>query len=743
MPEELWEVSGSVESIHFRNEENGFTVLELNNGAELVTVVGVLPFVSVGEELRVMGQWSNHPQFGPQMKAAFCERSLPATASAVLRYLSSGVIKGVGPATARSIVEAFGGDALKIIEEDPERLASVRGISKHKARQIRDEFIRQFGIREVMLKLGGYGITPDQALRVFKRFGAAAVDVIQQSPYLLCDEAIGIGFERTDAIAMQMGADPAGDERIAAGLRYVLRHNTGNGHTLLPREPLLKTASDLLGCGTDLADIAIDRLLDRHELEPFCMGGREFVALPALLEAERFIAGRLRLMRASPPPPVPYDEADLCAIAHSRGLEQDELQNEAVRCALSEGMLILTGGPGTGKTTTLNAILTLLEGTDRKVLLCAPTGRAAQRMTELCGAPAKTIHRLLEVEWSENNRLRFSKNEQSPLDCDAVVVDELSMVDVTLFEALLRALPAGCRLILVGDADQLPSVGPGNLLQDIMESGLIPTVRLQKVFRQAGQSLIVTNAHKIVAGQPPDLTRRDGDFFLLEEGSSFRAARLVAQLCSERLPAAYGFSPMDDIQVLCPSRKRELGTASLNKALQEKLNPPRDGAREFPHNGFVFREGDKVMQVRNNYDIGWERDDGSDGSGVFNGDIGVLVRVDRAGGVLSVRFDDRTAQYTGDDLNDLEPAYAITIHKSQGSEFDCVVLPLLDMPPPLCYRNLLYTAVTRAKKLLVIVGRRSVVLQMVENNRKNRRYTALRALLKEESHEAEPDPAGT
>ena len=511
----------------------------------------------------------------------------------------------------------------------------------------------------------------------------------------------------------------------------MLRHNTGNGHTCLPREKLLSTACALLSVGRDSVDIACDRLVEQEAILSKTEGDDELLFLPYLYRAEQYIAGRLAMMMQFPPPLAMAPDSEIDRIEAEQGIVYESRQREAIHAALRKGILILTGGPGTGKTTTLKAILNIMEKQGMKIALAAPTGRAAKRMSELTGAEAKTLHRLLEVEWTDSNKANFARNERNPLDCDAVIVDELSMVDVPLFESLLRAMRLGSRLIMVGDDHQLPSVGAGNVLRDILLSERVPCVCLTEIFRQSMSSLIVTNAHRIVTGKNPELARKDGDFFLLEERNPLRAARLLTELCCARLPKAYGFSPFDDIQVLCPSRKTPLGTAAVNARLQEALNPPALDKAEITVGGCLLREGDKVMQNKNNYELLWSRSDEEDGTGVFNGDIGILEEINRAKGYLSVRFDDRLALYTESDAADLELAYAVTVHKSQGSEYPCVVIPVLGAPPQLCYRNLLYTAVTRAKRLLVMVGSSSLVTAMVENDKRTLRYTALRSFLEE------------
>ena len=723
------ELHGTVERVVFRNEANGWTVLELDDGQELQKVVGVLPMASVGEHLKMLGNWVEHPSFGHQFRAETCERTLPAGADAILRYLSSGAVKGIGPSTAVRIVDKFGDEALDIMEKEPARLAEVRGISPSKAQKIGEEFAAQYGLREVMLFFAQYGLTPNEALRCWKRWGNAAIERVRENPYILCENGLYIGFERADQISLGMNRLQDDPRRVEAGLLYVLRHNLGNGHTCLPRDKLVRAASALLGVGEE----AVGGVLDEMAASAFSVreeeldGGR-FFFLQSLYRAETYAAARIRMMTDFPPVPGRHIEECIDAIERDNGIRYEAQQRRAIMEAVEKGVLILTGGPGTGKTTTLRAIITLLENMGETVALAAPTGRAAKRMAELTGREAKTIHRLLEVQWDDDSS-SFARNEKNPLDADALVLDEVSMVDVLLFESVLRAMKSGSRLILVGDADQLPPVGPGCVLQDLMASGALPVVQLTEVFRQAMRSRIVSNAHLIVAGRQPELDDRTGDFFFLPQNGEQAVIQTVLDLCHHRLPDRYGHTVYSGLQVLCPGRKGELGTREVNLRLQELLNPQKEGKKEMRVEGTLLRCGDKVMHTRNNYDIGWLRDDGEAGSGVFNGDIGILEEIDVRQESLSVRYDDRVAFYSKEDAKDLELAYAVTVHKSQGSEFEAVILPLFRNQRQLCYRNLLYTAVTRAKSLLVIVGSRRTLTEMAENNRKTLRYSGLRHFL--------------
>lgn len=736
--EQLLELSGSVEEIIFHNDKNGYTILEINDGRELVTVVGSLPWVSVGEELRVIGKWTKHPSFGLQFRAEAFERYKPATASAILKYLSSGAVKGIGASLAAKIVELFGEETLDVMEREPDRLCAVKGITPSKAQKISAEMQKAHGIREAMLTLGSYGITPEESLRLWKRYGPQCTDLLRENPYCLCEEGVDLDFTRADTIAASMERPQDDGGRIRAGIVYVLKHNLKNGHTCLPADKLCPAAVGLLGVEPDLVAGYLQELCGEESLVSLWVGEQERIFLPNLFRSELYIAERMELALRYPAQPIREAENAIAEIEQESGIQYAEQQKQAIRMALSKGMLILTGGPGTGKTTTLNAVIRLLERNGEKVLLAAPTGRAAKRMSELTGREAKTIHRLLQVAWDEEDRPVFSKNEKDRLECDTIVLDELSMVDVSLFEALLRALPMGCRLIMVGDCDQLPSVGPGNVLGDLIASGKFPVVQLDQVFRQSMKSLIVTNAHRIVSGSMPDLSSRSSDFFFLPCAEAESLSSLVVDLCSRRLPASYGYSPYTDIQVLSPGRKGELGTNELNRRLQAVINPPERGKKEATLGGKLFREGDKVMQIRNDYDLPWVKADGETGEGVFNGDLGILLEIDRRGSTVTVQMDERQVVYEMETAGDeLELAYAMTVHKSQGSEFPAVILPMFPGPSQLYYRNLLYTAITRARSLLILAGQPEIVRRMVENNRKTRRYSGLSVFLgKEEMNEA-------
>lgn len=726
-------LNGTVEDIRFRNEQNGYTVLEIGCDDELVTAVGVFSNISVGETVRLSGAWVYHPTFGRQFKVEAFEREMPATAEQLYNYLAAGAVKGIGPATAEKIVKKFGEQTFDILENEPERLATIKGISLDKAKKIQENFKKQFAVRSVMLALEGYGMSPRECIAAYDAFGSNAVARILENPFALCNGETGVGFERAETIAAALPNPPASHLRVQAGIVHIVRQNLySNGHTCIPREKLLSIAAAYLDTNADTVDIQLDTLVEAHTLVQRELGGREFVFLTSAYNDEKTIGDRIKILLRFPPPQSETIEQDIADIERENGISYAETQREAIRTAVERGLLILTGGPGTGKTTALKGILRLFERQGLDIALAAPTGRAAKRMTELTGRDAKTIHRLLEVEWDEHDNPVFKRGLRNPLECEVLILDELSMVDIHLFASLLQALPFGCRLIMVGDADQLPPVGAGNVLADLIGSGLLPVVCLTEVFRQAMDSLIVTNAHRIVGGEMPVLDRKDGDFFLLERTNPYAAAKTVSELVSKRLPQAYGLSPAEDIQVLCPSKKGEVGTVHLNTLLQNSVNPPDEKKAELTVGFRTFRMGDKVMQTKNNYDVIWEKADGETGEGIFNGDIGVIEQIDLRAETARIRFDDRTVVAAKEQLVEMELAYAVTVHKSQGSEFPAVIIPVVSVLPNLCYRNLLYTAVTRAKKLLILVGTAEEVEKMVRNDKKTRRYSALQYLLHDE-----------
>ncbi len=726
---EMLQLCGTVEEIIYRNGTNGYTVMTVLSDGVTTTAVGMMSDVSIGDELKLIGNWKTHTNYGEQFAFEYYEQFMPSSSGSILKYLSSGAIKGIGRATARRLVDAFGEKTLEIIQNEPERLVEIKGISTEKARMLSAEVRKAFGMREVMLYLEKFHISTQEAVRIWKAFGAEAIHLIEQDPYILCENNVNVSFDRADAIAATLNK-PADDQcRIRAGLIYIITYNSGNGHTCLPKEKLLSVTSTFLKLDEDKVREVLENLLLEGGLIPDRIGEKDFVFLPALYRSESYAAERVAMMLQFPPDRITGVELALDTFEKEQHIQYATLQRRAIIEAMSGGLLILTGGPGTGKTTTLNAIIALYKQSGIKVSLAAPTGRAAQRMSEVTGCEAKTIHRLLEVEWNQNDRPVFKRNERNLLDCDALILDELSMVDVSLLEGVMRALPLGCRLVMVGDSDQLPSVGAGNVLGDLIASGKIPVVQLTEIFRQSMKSLIVTNAHRIVHGQMPEVTRTDSDFFFMTCPEREKIAATIVDLCSRRLPASYGYSAFSDIQVLCPGRKGELGVTDMNKRLQQVLNPQTNPRQELQLPVYTLRVGDKVMQTKNNYDLFWTKNDGTEGGGVYNGDIGVVEEINKAAKTACIRYDDRWVIYDSESLLDLELAYATTVHKSQGNEFTAVVMPMYYGPPQLYYRNLLYTAVTRAKKLLILVGNLSTLKAMVDNNKKTMRYSGLKEFL--------------
>lgn len=725
-------LSGTVHRITYRNTDNAYTVLALDTGDGLVTVVGTMPYVNEGDYLNCEGEYTCHANYGEQFKATRIEKIVKNDAASLLRYLSGGSIRGVGPATARLIVGRFGENTLDIIENDFGRLAEIKGISYTKAQSIHEEYLKQFGLQDIVMFLSGFGINADEGLTIYKTLGGGAVDLIKENPYVLCSAGIDFSFDRAEEIATALGFSPDRHERITAGVIYILRKNLANGHTCLPADKLISVAVELLGVETDFVSDAVEEMLNRLLIIADYINGKRFLFLPDYFAAERRIAARLMAVKDNIPQVFPVSNLEIERSENRMKIEFGDMQKKAIVSAVENGLLILTGGPGTGKTTTLNAIIDIFDYRKLKVLLTAPTGRAAKRMTELTGREAKTLHRLLEASFSDDGRHIFARNEKNPLECDAIIIDEMSMVDTLLFDSLIKALKPDCRIVMVGDSDQLPSVSAGNVLADLIASECLPVVRLKTVFRQGLESKIVTNAHKIIGGEKADLKNNsDSDFFMMRRASVADTVDTVIELATERLSTAYGFNNTEDIQVLCPSRKMETGSMNLNNLLQSFLNPKKPTKAEMNYKGIYYRVGDKVMQIKNNYDIVWRKKNGETGSGVFNGDIGIITDIDKRAGLMQVKYDDRIAEYIADEISELELAYAITVHKSQGSEFNCVILPLFDAPQMLRYRNLLYTAVTRAKKMLIVVGSEKVFEQMAANDRRMLRYTGLVKFLRE------------
>ena len=729
---ELLELSGTVENIIYKNEENGYTVLRLkNDSGELVTVVGCFPYAAAGESMIISGSWMNHSVHGRQFKAEFAQRLLPTSANAIYQFLAGGSVKGIGPATASLIVNRFGDASLDVMLNSWEELTKIKGISSAKAQQISKSFRRQAGVRMLMEFVCSFGLRPILAMRMYKYYGDEALEALRANPYILCGSMIGGTFAEADAMALELGIEEHSKNRLSAAILFELSHNTGNGHCFIPREKLAAVTGELIGVEPEDVDECLEELIGGGQLCYEEVAGCRACYLPELYEAERDAAeqfARMSKRRFN-------DRVDvqklLSRLESSQGIRYAPMQRSTLELALKNQIVVITGGPGTGKTTSIRAILAMFEQLGLKTLLTAPTGRAAKRMTELTGQEASTVHRLLGAKFDEDSdHVVFTKDESDRLDCDAVILDECSMVDICLMDALLKALPPDARLVMVGDADQLPPVGPGNVFSALIRSQVIPTVRLTEIFRQNEGSKIIRNAHMINRGEHPDLAENSGDFFRLKRLQAGTSVETITQLCSQRLPGKMGIPP-EDIQVLSPTRKGELGTANLNRALQAVLNPPGKEKKEKLFGDAVFREGDRVMQIKNNYDILWKNASGTEsGTGIYNGDIGVIDAIDPEAETITVNFDGRIAGFGFDSLIELEHAWAITVHKAQGSEYRAVILALSPGSQMLLTRGVLYTAVTRAKELMIMVGDDQTAYQMIDNYRRSKRYTALRVRLR-------------
>ena len=725
--EELMTCEGTVHSIIFQNAENGYTVLRLlTEEGEVVTVVGCIPCVAPGEHLAVSGVWEQHPQHGEQLRAVELERTLPEDEEEIFSYLSSGICKGVGPATARRIVDRFGAETLDILEREPERLSLIKGITAKKAQEIAASFRQHMGLRRLMAFLAQYQLPPVLAMQLRQQYGDAALEMVENNPYLLSSDSCGVEFSVTDEIAMSMGIAADSMERLQAAVTFELSHNENNGHVFLPRNKLVAATCQLLDSESSLVEQTLDDLIDRRAVVQEQVANVEACYLRRLWEAEVSACARLNNLLAVDADESRQAERTVAEIEREQGITYAAQQRQAVALAAREGVLILTGGPGTGKTTTVRGIVALFQKMGLDILLAAPTGRAAKRMSELTGMEAQTVHRMLGMSWNEtSHQVTFTKSEKEPLEADAVIVDEMSMVDLSLFSALLRALRPGTRLVLVGDADQLPSVGAGNVFSDLIRSGRVETVFLREVFRQAEKSAIIRNAHAVNMGEPPQLTNNQGDFFFLCRRDAERVVSTVVELCKTRLPDNMGV-PSDQIQVLTPTRKGPSGTIRLNQYLQEALNPRAPGKMEIQWGDRLFREGDRIMQTRNDYNVVWEKPDGTIGTGMFNGDVGKIIQIDPSGEWLAVNFEDRIATYGVEMLNEVDLAYAQTVHKAQGSEYRAVVLAAMPAAQSLMVRGVLYTALTRARELLIVVGDDAAIRAMAANDRQQKRYSGLR-----------------
>lgn len=728
----LLSVTGTIDSVIYQNGDNGYSICELESeDGESVIVVGTLPYVAEGEKITAYGEWVHHAKYGRQFKIEYYEKKLPVGENDILKYLSSGAVKGIGPKTAQRIVEQFGEETFEVIELHPDWLSEIPGISPKKAAQISENFREKAGARSVMMFCRDF-FSPATAMRVYKKWGGAAVDIIQNNPYKLCEDFNGIGFKRADKIASQVGIGIDNQDRLSGGIRYYISSTASqSGHTCIPYGDVVRGAAELLEVDYQKISAEMERMVSSSDLYLVKRGEAVLVYLGHYYRAEKYTASKLlSIDRMCPRVGGEDTERFINQTEALSGMRYATLQKKAMIDALEKGVMILTGGPGTGKTTVIRALIKIFDNMGMETALAAPTGRAAKRMSEATQVEAKTIHRLLEMEFNNDTHPKFARDENNLLEEDVLIIDEASMIDIILMSSLLKAIKPGARLILIGDSQQLPSVGAGNVLHDIIDSNKFKTVCLTEIFRQSEQSMIITNAHAINAGKYPRLDVKDNDFFYLPREKDEDIAKTIADLYKNRLPKSYGADTINKIQVITPSRKGEAGTEMLNIILQSELNPPSSKKAEKKSREMVFREGDRVMQIRNNYSLEWEKDD-KYGVGIFNGDIGVIEVIDLVDDMMVINFDDRRVMYDFTNLEDLDHAYAITVHKSQGSEYPIVIIPMYSCPPMLLTRNLLYTAVTRAQEMVIIVGRSEILQTMVNNNRQIKRNTGLTEMLEE------------
>ncbi len=720
-------LEGTVEEIVYYSSDTGYAVIYLDVLGEYINIAGNLPFISEGESVAVYGSWYEHPKYGRQLNAVYYEPKIVHDAQGAYKYLSGGIIKGIGPITAKKIVDKFGDETFYIIEHDYDKLIKINGITPKKARLIHEEYIKKIDLQNVVTFFNQYEVSPSVAVRVYNTFGNMALSVCKKNPYVLCERVERIGFPTADKLAKKMGFSDDCCERINAGIIYALNNAALNGHTCLPNDILSQNTAVTLNIGEKSVDDQITRLLAEKRLVLNNINGTTYISLPMYYEAESYIAMRLEALKK-----VKVDDlskkvkiSDICEIELAKN------QKEAVAEALKNNLLIITGGPGTGKTTVIKTVISAFEKLGKKVILAAPTGRAAKRISELTGKKAKTIHRLLELTYHKNQRPEFERNAQNPLICDVLIVDEMSMTDTLLFQALLCALKESTRLIMVGDCDQLPPVGAGNVLKDLILTKAVKRITFDEIFRQNENSQIVTNAHRILGGDLPEYNKKNSDFFFMTSTQTQETKLLINELLTERLPKFLNTAP-DKIQVLTPMRKTSLGSVELNKSIKSVVNPVRKGEVTKNANGYVFSVGDRVMQTKNDYDIIWKSKYES-GEGIYNGDMGIITAINPKNSSMTIVFDEeKTVEYEFSRLENLELSYAITVHKSQGSEFDAVIIPLVYGYEQLMSRNLLYTAITRAKKFVCIVGTKNCVEKMIDNDIEFKRYTLLKEFLNNE-----------
>ncbi|MBU3183133.1 SF1B family DNA helicase RecD2 [Clostridium psychrophilum] len=724
------EIQGIIEDVIFHNEDNGYIIAHLFDDKKQITVVGIVPYVSEGQNLKLIGEWVNHPQFGRQFKIQHCEEIIPSSLSGIEKYLSSGVIQGIGPVTAKKIVQRFGEETMNVLDNEIEKLKEIDGIGEKKIQLIFESYSKQREVKNIMIFLQTYGVTPSQCVKIYKKYGADSIKAVQDNPYVLTETIAGVGFKIADRIARSLGIDKESPFRIQSGINYVVNEFCAIGNTYMPLGKLHNQAKNILGVTDEEIENNIYDNVLQGKLKVENIEEEDCVFTMPFYYCELGITKKIITLSVEK-----YDELEIDIEEKINEFEKEKnihfavSQRTAICGAMENSMEVITGGPGTGKTTIINCIIEVFEEAGMKVYMAAPTGRAAKRMTEATGREAKTIHRLLELGIGGDDGSQFSKSEESPLDCDVLIIDEASMIDIMLMNSLLKAITIGTRLIIVGDVDQLPSVGPGNVLRDIIESKCVKIVKLNEIFRQARESMIIVNAHKINNGEMPILNKKDKDFYFIENNEHEKILESIISLINTRLPKFNKhWDKMKNIQILSPMRKGILGIENLNERLQETLNPKLKGKKEKEYRNTIFRVGDKVMQLKNNYSMKWHKMSAKseDGTGIFNGDVGYVDDIDDDNENVIVIFDDdKRVEYEGVNLDELALAYAITIHKSQGSEFEVVIMPMFMGPPLLMNRNLLYTGITRAKNMVVLVGERKAISFMKNNNRSFERYSAL------------------